>query len=285
MKLLITGGNGMLGRTLQQVLGKNHEIVVADLPNWDITKPDDFNDKLKDEAPAAVIHCAAMTAVDACETEVDKAYLLNAVGTANVAAACNKNNVKLIAISTDYVFDGDLDRPYHEYDKAGGARTVYGASKFAGEEAVRIHCPNHVICRISWLYGPGGPSFVHAMLKLADGTRDVLKVVDDQHGNPTSTFAVANALEHFLQRPAIVGTFHLTCEGEATWCDFAKEIFRLANVKQNVQPCTTADFPRPAPRPLNSRLEKRMLRLHNLPPMPDWHDALAQFMASEFPQR
>ena len=281
MRIVITGGKGMLGRTLQQVL-KEHEIVVADLPEWDITNVADFNEKLKNIHANVVIHCAAMTAVDKCETEVDLAFHLNAVGSMNVAAACQRNGVRLIAISTDYVFGGELDRPYHEFDIAGGAHTVYGKSKYAGEEMIRRHCPNHVICRISWLYGAGGPSFVHSMMKLADGTRPTLKVVDDQLGNPTSTFAVARHLKLFLTHPLLVGTYHLTCEGEATWADFAREIFRFAGKKQEIQPCTTDEFPRPAPRPKNSRLEKRMLRLCGLPSMPDWHDALSEFMKYEY---
>ncbi len=267
----------MLGRTICEELA-DFEIVPTDLPEADITDEDRIDAVLREHRPDAVIHCAAMTAVDKCEEAVDLAYRLNARGSANVAAACHRNGVRLVAISTDYVFGGELDRPYHEFDAAGGAHTVYGQTKFAGEEAIRTHCPDHVICRISWLYGPGGPSFVHSMLKLADGTRPVLKVVDDQHGNPTSTIAVARHLRLLLDHPELAGTFHLTCEGEATWCDFAREIFRLANVHQDIQPCTTAEFPRPAPRPANSRLEKRMLRLHGLPPMPDWHDALAEFM-------
>lgn len=281
MRVVVTGGKGMLGRTLQPVLA-GHELLVADLPEWDILDAAGFDAKLAAAHADAVIHCAAMTAVDKCETETDLAYKLNAVGSMNVAAACHRNGVRLIAISTDYVFGGELDRPYHEFDVAGGAHTVYGASKFAGEEMIRRHCPNHVICRISWLYGFGGPSFVHAMMNLADGTRPVLKVVADQHGNPTSALAVSRQLAMMLDRPELVGTFHMTCEGEATWAEFAQEIFRLAGKEQAVQPCTTAEFPRPAPRPLNSRLEKRMLRLCGLPPMPDWHDALAEFMKLEF---
>ena len=282
MKILITGGKGMLGRTLQKVLAED-EIVVADLPECDITDAAGFDRFLAAAAPDAVIHCAAMTAVDKCESEVDLAYRLNAVGSMNVAAACHRHGVRLIAISTDYVFGGELDRPYHEFDVAGGAHTVYGKTKFAGEELIRRHCPNHLICRISWLYGAGGPSFVHAMMALADGTRPELKVVADQVGNPTSTLAVARRLGDLLARPELVGTFHLTCEGEATWCDFAREIFRLAGKAQKVVPCTTEEFPRPAPRPRNSRLEKRMLRLCGLAPMPDWREALAEFMQSEFP--
>ncbi len=281
MKILITGGRGMLGRTLQKEFAE-HELVIADLPEADITDAAGFDRFLTQAAPDAVIHCAAMTAVDQCESETDLAYKLNALGSANVASACFRCNVRLIAISTDYVFGGELDRPYHEFDVAGGAHTVYGQSKFAGEEMVRRHCPNHVICRISWLYGAGGPSFVHAMMNLADGTRDTLKVVADQYGNPTSATAVARQLKNILNRPGTVGTFHLTCEGEATWFEFAEEIFRLAGKQQKVVPCTTAEFPRPAARPANSRLEKRMLRIAGFPAMPDWREALAEFMTEEF---
>lgn len=281
MKIMITGGRGMLGRTLQQEFA-DHEIIIADLPECDITDRRASTEFLTAHKPDVVIHCAAMTAVDRCESEEETAYRINAEGSGNVAAACRSINARLIAISTDYVFEGSLDRPYHELDRAGDARTVYGASKFAGEELIRKNAPGHVICRISWLYGAGGPSFVHTMMALADGSRPVLKVVADQHGNPTSAKAVARQLRKIIERPELTGTFHLTCEGEATWYDFAVEIFRLAGKDQAVQPCTTAEFPRPAPRPFNSRLEKRMLRLNGLPPMPDWHDALAEFMKSEF---
>lgn len=282
MKVLLTGGNGMLGRTLVRELGGEFEVIATDLPEADITDEVSLDVIFGQHAPDAVIHCAAMTAVDRCETERDLAFRLNARGTANVAALCNRRGIRLVAISTDYVFDGDSYRSYNEFDRATGGRTVYGQSKFAGEEAVRTLCPNHVIARISWLYGAGGPSFVHAMMSLADGSRPVLKVVADQLGNPTSAVAVARALREMLKRPNLCGTFHVTCEGEATWAEFAEEIFRLAGKEQKVQPCTTEEFPRPAPRPKNSRLDKMGLRLAGLPPMPDWKDALAEFMAAEF---
>lgn len=281
MKVLLTGGRGMLGRTICEELA-DFEIVPTDLPEADITDEDRIDAVLREHRPDAVIHCAAMTAVDKCEEAVDLAYRLNARGTANVASACDRQGIRLIAISTDYVFEGDGDRPYSEFDVATGGQTVYGKSKFAGEEQVRALCPDHVICRISWLYGKGGPSFVHAMLKLADGTRPVLKVVADQHGNPTSAYAVARELRSILRRPNLRGTFHVTCEGEATWSEFAEEIFRLTGKNQRIEPCTTEEFPRPAPRPRNSRLDKMGLRLANLPPMPHWKDALAEFMKREF---
>ncbi len=281
MKVLLTGGKGMLGRTLCAEL-TDFEVIPTDLPDADITNEAGFDALLKRIKPDAVIHCAAMTAVDKCETETELAYKLNAYGTANVASACHRNGIRLIAISTDYVFEGNSDRPYNEFDTPDGGNTVYGKSKFAGEEAVRRHCPDHVICRISWLYGAGGPSFVHAMIKLADGTRPELKVVADQIGNPTSALAVARQLRNILNRKELVGTFHLTCEGEATWADFAAEIFRQKGIAQKIVPCTTGEFPRPAPRPANSRLDKMMLRLAGLPPMPHWKEALSEFLAAEF---
>lgn len=281
MNVLLTGGKGMLGRTLCAELTEYH-MIPTDLPDADITDAAGFDALCRRLRPDVVIHCAAMTAVDKCESERDLAWKLNAVGAANVAAACHRNGIRLIALSTDYVFNGDADAPYTEFDTPNGGINVYGQSKWAGEQAVRTHCPNHVIARISWLYGSGGPSFVHTMLRLADGTRDTLKVVDDQLGNPTSTLAVARALRELLRRPELVGTFHLTCEGEATWYDFARAIFELAGREQKVLPCSSDEYRTPARRPANSRLEKTMLRLCGLPPMPDWKDALAEFMTAEF---
>ncbi len=283
MKILLTGGKGMLGRTLASSL-MDYNVVATDLPEGDIMNPTGFDAVLKSHAPDVVIHCAAMTAVDRCETEIDCAYRLNALGTANVAAACHRNGIRLIAISTDYVFDGFSDRPYHEFDHPTGGATIYGKSKFAGEEAIQRHCPNHVICRISWLYGAGGPSFVHTMLQLADGSRPVLKVVNDQIGNPTSTTAVAGGLREIIRHPELTGIFHLTCEGDASWYDFAREIFALRGIPQKVVPCKSSEYPRPAPRPMNSRLEKMMLRLTGLPPMPHWKEALRNFLSAEFPK-
>ena len=277
MRIMITGGRGMLARTLLQELA-GHELVPVDMQEADITDAASVAALFDRVRPEAVIHCAALTQVDDCEAKRELAFRVNADGAGNVAAACRQFGARMIAISTDYVFAGDLERPYRESDPAVGARTVYGQSKRAGEEQVFAQCPEALVCRISWLYGPGGPSFVHSMLKLADGTRPVLKVVDDQHGNPTSTLAVAHHLGLLLARPEVTGVVHLTCEGEATWYEFAVEIFRQYGIQQTVVPCTTAEFPRPAPRPTNSRLEKARLRELGMPPMPDWRAALAQFV-------
>lgn len=276
MKILLTGGKGMLGRTLISELTE-FEVIPTDLPEGDITNFQKFNCLLSKKNPDVIIHCAAMTAVDQCETDRETAELLNVKGSENVAKAAALHNMRIIAISTDYVFDGTRNRPYNEEDLPNGGSTVYGQTKFAGEEMIRKYSQNHIIARVSWLYGKGGPSFVHTMLRLADGTRPALKVVNDQHGNPTSTLAVANALRELLKRPGLKGTFHLTCEGEATWYEFACEIFKTAKIHQAVIPCTSEEYKTPAKRPGNSRLEKMMLRKYGLSPMPHWKDALKEF--------
>ena len=160
-------------------------------------------------------------------------------------------------------------------------RTVYGASKYAGEQAVRATLPDAVVLRIAWLYGAGGPSFVHTMAKLGAQVGPPLKVVDDQRGNPTSTDAVADVIAFLLAHPEITGVVHGTCEGECSWYDLTVELFRLLGLKRPVVPCTTAEFPRPAPRPANSALAKTVLHAQGYS-TPPWQTALADFVAREF---
>ena len=279
-RILITGAKGMLGRTLVRRWTDGNTIIATDRDELDITDAAACTAVIAQARPDVVVHCAAHTAVDRCEEEREAAYRLNAIGSANIAIACHRQRAHLVAISTDYVFSGDASRPYHEWDQPS-PRTVYGASKLAGETAVRAHCPDHTIARIAWLYGPGGPSFVHTMLRLGSQPGDPLRVVDDQIGNPTSTDAVATGLTAVIDR-GVVGTVHLTCSEETSWYGFTKEILRLRRLQRGVVPCTTLDYPRPAPRPSNSRLDKMALRLHGLPDMPSWQDALADFL-SVFP--
>jgi len=282
-RIFITGGGGMLARTLERRLPQ---------AGWEVHAPTELQLNILDlpalcaaiaqVKPAAVIHAAAITAVDPCETtKRELAFQVNGIGSANVAIAAHRVGARTVAISTDYVFSGDLDRPYHEFD-ATGPRTAYGASKLAGEIAVRAHCPEHLIARIAWLYGPGGPSFVHTMMKLGAQGGAPLQVVDDQIGNPTSTDVVADGLIRLLER-GVVGTVHLTCAGEATWFQFTQAIMRHAHLDRGVVPCTTAQFPRPAPRPANSRLDKLALRTHGLGEPMGWEDALVRFL-KENPQ-
>lgn len=269
----------MLGRTLQRELS-SHEIVVADLPEWDIVDGEGFTERLLSVRPDVVIHCAAMTRVDDCESNEALAYRLNEDGSRNVALACKVSGARLIAISTDYVFSGEPPREPWAWSEQDipRPRTVYGMSKFAGEQMIHMICPDAVVLRIAWLYGRGGPSFVHTMTKLGVRAGDPLKVVNDQFGNPTSTKAVADVIAFLLTKPDVSGIVHATCEDQCSWYDFACEIKRLTSgFTREIVPCTTAEFPRPAPRPRCSALKKSVLNVLGYR-TPKWQDALADFI-------
>lgn len=284
MKILITGGYGMLGRTLRRRLAEQgHEIAVADLPEWDVTDTDSFSAKLVALHPDVVIHCAAMTKVDDCEANRELAFKLNEEGSRNVALACKMCGARLFAVSTDYVFSGEPPKEPWAWSETDIPRpqTVYGASKFAGEQMVQMILPEAVILRIAWLYGAGGPSFIHTMAKLGAQEGAPLKVVNDQRGNPTSCDTVADAIAFLLTKPYVSGIVHATCEDQCTWYDLAVELFRLLGLKREVMPCTTAEFPRPAPRPKNSALKKSVLNLLGYR-TPNWRDALVRFAREEF---
>lgn len=274
----------MLGRTLCEAF-RDEEIVVADLPECDITDRSSIAAFFAEAEPDVVIHAAAMTDVDGCESNGALAYRINEEGTRNVAIVSAAMNARLIAISTDYVFSGEPEegREAWSEEDTPRPRTVYGASKFAGEEMIRSLYPEAVVLRIAWLYGALGPSFVHTMVKLLSAAGDPVKVVNDQFGNPTSAKAVADAIRFIISKPSVEGTVHATCEGTASWYDLAAELKKLMpSLKRGLIPCTTAEFPRPAPRPKNSALEKKVLRLLGYE-MPDWRSALADFVATEFP--
>ena len=282
MRILITGGKGMLGRTLQKELAE-HELIVADLPDWDITDDTGFVEKVGAARPDLIIHCAAMTKVDDCEAKRDLAFRLNEEGSRNVALAAKTCGARLFAISTDSVFSGEPPREPWAWSETDipRPRTVYGASKFAGEQMIQMILPEAVIIRIAWLYGSGGPSFVHTMAKLGAQEGAPLKVVNDQRGNPTSTKVVADVIKFLMTKPDVSGIVHGTCEEQCTWYDLTVELFRLLGLKREVVPCTTDEFPRPAPRPRNSALKKSVLNLlgYRTPP---WKAALAEFVKAEF---
>ena len=295
MKVLITGGKGMLGRTLQRELAE-HEIVVADLPEWDITDDEGFVAKVSEVKPDLIVHCAAMTKVDDCESNRELAFKLNETGSRNVALAAKVAGARLMAISTDYVFSGEPPREPWAWSETDipRPRTVYGASKFAGEQMIQMILPEAVIIRIAWLYGAGGPSFVHTMAKLGAQEGAPLKVVNDQRGNPTSTKTVADVIRFLMTKPDVSGIVHGTCEDQCTWYDFACELKRLLNLQsstadfqgrvnfqRDIVPCTTEEFPRPAPRPRNSALKKSVLNLLGYR-TPNWKVALADFVNAEF---
>lgn len=288
MKILITGGKGMLGRTLQRELGEKdgHEIIVADLPDWDITDGDAFTAKTLATKPELIIHCAAMTKVDDCEAKRELAFLLNEEGSRNVALAAKASGARLMAISTDYVFSGEPPREPWAWSETDlpRPRTVYGLSKYAGEQMISLLYPEAAILRIAWLYGAGGPSFIHTMAKLGAQQGAPLKVVNDQRGNPTSTAAVADVIRFLITKPDVSGIIHATCEDQCTWYDLTCELKKLLGERfaREIVPCTTEEFPRPAPRPRNSALKKSVLNLLGYR-TPTWQAALETFVKEEFP--
>ena len=275
MKLLITGAAGQLGQALVREAGKQGwEVVPTDVGQMDITDPRAVQQHLARHRPEVVVNAAAATRVDDLEAEPDLALKVNGLGPRNLAVACRQLGVKLIHLSTDYVFDGTKDGPYQEWD-ATNPLSVYGRSKLLGEELVRQQCPDHFIVRTAWLYGLPGPNFVTAIL--AKGRMgQALKVVNDQRGSPTSALALAPQLLALAETEAF-GTYHATCRGEATWYEFARHILAQAGIAVPVVACATAEYPLPARRPANSVLENRMLGLSGLNLMPSWQEAWQEF--------
>lgn len=268
--LLVTGARGQLGSDLLRIRPDAVGLGHAEL---DLTDAGAVDKALADIAPSVVLNAAAYTAVDAAETDEAGAHAGNAVGPANLAAACAQIGARLIHLSTDYVFPGDASEPY-EVDSPTGPRSVYGATKLAGERAVLAACPDAYVVRTAWVYGATGGNFVKTMAKL-EAARDTLSVVDDQRGSPTWSADLARGLVALASSEAAPGIYHCTGGGETTWCGFARAIFEeLGADPARVQPTTTDAFPRPAPRPAYSVMSDRAWRAAGLPPMPDWRDAL-----------
>ncbi len=277
MRILITGAGGLLGRTLVRRWQDRHALLPLGRAELDVCDAAACHAAVTGLRPDAVVHCAAATAVDRCETQREEAFRINARGSAAIAAACHRAAVRLVAISTDYVFSGALGRPCDEWDRPDPV-SVYGISKLAGEQAVREHCPDHCIVRTAWLYGSGGQGFVQAMLRLGAADGPPLRVVDDQRGDPTSATALADGLERVLMA-GIVGTVHLSCAGGGTTrYDLAREILALRGLVRSIEACSSGACPRPAPRPADSRLDNMVMRLHAMPALPHWREALADFL-------
>jgi dTDP-4-dehydrorhamnose reductase len=282
MRLLVTGAAGMLGADVLRAGERmGYELVAVDLPVLDITNADAVSEAFERIAPDAALNCAAWTDVDGAETHSGQAHAVNADGAGNLARAAAAVGVPLVHVSTDYVFDGEAcvgesgaPRPYVESD-ATGPRTVYGQSKLAGELQVLAASPRHTVARSAWLFGVGGANFAATMLKLSS-ERDAVQVVTDQVGCPTWTGHLAPALLGLIERE-VAGLVHLAGTGYVSWNGFTKEIFRQAEVSCRVEEATTADMPRPAPRPAWSALESER---DDLLPLPPWQDGLAGYLAA-----
>lgn len=279
MKVLITGSNGQLGLELSKQLNviSGYDVIKTDRENLNILDFKSVNDAITRENPDIVINCAAHTAVDLCENDIENAYKINALGPRNLAIACEKIGSKFVQVSTDYVFDGSGKRPYREDDMTC-PNSIYGTSKLMGEKFTKEFCSKYFIVRTAWLYGDGN-NFVKTMLKLSE-TNNELNVVDDQVGSPTSTVDLAKAIIE-LMNTEYYGTYHGTCEGQCSWYDFAKKIFKLKNIDIKVNPVTSEEFKRPAPRPAYSVLDNFMFKLVGLNSFRDWEESLAEYLKGE----
>ncbi len=274
-KILITGCSGQLGRALnREYEGEQVQIVNTDVPQLDITDLDAVLRLARELQPDVIMNCGALTAVDLCESEYEKAFCINAIGPRNLAVASRETGAKLFQISTDYVFSGDTDTPYTETDRPD-PQNVYGSTKLAGEQFVKDFAGRYFIIRTAWLYGEG-KNFVGTMLRLAE-TNDTVRVVGDQVGSPTSAVQLAKMI-HRLEPTENYGVFHGTCEGQCSWAEFAAEIFRQAGRLTKVETITTQEFGAAAKRPAYSVLDNQMLRLTTDMQMQQWQDALRVYL-------
>jgi len=283
MKLLIIGSGGQLGHDfVNQAAAAGHSVIPVDYPQIDICNKLSVDTCIDNAKPDIIVNCAAFTAVDNCESEQEKAFELNAGACGILASAAKKISAMLIHFSTDYVFDGCGSAPYTE-DSRTNPQSVYGKSKLSGEEAIVNTHNDAMIFRIAWLYGAHGNNFVKTIRRIAAANAQEgkpLKVVNDQFGTPTWTVDVCKQALAMLDRRER-GIFHCTSEGFCSWFDFAKEIVVSAGINVDIQPCTTEEFPRPAPRPHYSVLENARLKSIGANIMPEWKDGFRGFLSTE----
>lgn len=276
MNVLIAGAKGMLGTDVTRRLSSRFNVTACDLRELDITDNFAVPEYVRRLRPDIIINCAAYTNVDGCETESDVAYKVNAMAPRTLAAAAESVGAKLVHISTDYVFDGETGVPYSENDPTNPLN-VYGKSKLMGELLVKDLTHRFFIVRTQWLYGESGGNFVKTMLKLGE-ERDRIRVVNDQFGSPTYTRDLAAAIEQLMVTENY-GVYHLTNGGTVSWYAFAETVFELAGVPTCLEPCTTADFPRPARRPKFSKLDNHSWRLNGYAPLREYREALGDYLA------
>lgn len=276
MRVFVTGVKGQLGYDVMNELEKQGlEGIGVDIDEMDITDADQVNKVIKEAAPDAVIHCAAYTAVDAAEDNEEICRKVNAQGTENIAKVCEELDIKMMYISTDYVFNGQGERPWEPDDKREPLN-VYGQTKYEGELAVENNVEKFFIVRIAWVFGVNGKNFIKTMLNLAK-SHDELNVVNDQIGSPTYTYDLSRLLVDMIETDNY-GFYHATNEGLCTWYEFAREIFRQAGVKVKVNPVDSSQFPAKAKRPHNSRMSKEKLTANGFQRLPAWQDALSRYL-------
>ena len=284
MKILVTGANGQLGKEISRVLacGKselgdipacflNAQVTSVDIDELDITDEQAVARFVDGAGYSLILNCAAYTNVEACESNRDTAFCVNALGARNLAMAAQQIGAKLVHVSTDYVFAGDGNTPYGEWDVCAPV-SAYGKSKLLGEQYVRDFCSRYFIVRTSWLYGYEGRNFVKTILRVAK-EKGAATVVNDQRGNPTNA---ADLAHHILKLAATqeYGVYHCTGSGECSWYDFACKIVEYAGVNATVSPCTTEEYPTVVKRPAYSSLDHMMLCCTVGDEMRPWQDAL-----------
>ena len=279
MRVLVTGAGGMLARSVIAALEKSgHDALGLKRRDADVTQAGALDHAIGRFQPDWIFHLAAWTQVDECERDPDRAFLVNALGSRQMALAAAASDAALLAISTDYVFSGEASRPYREYDPVD-PRSVYGASKWAGEQAVRELQPRHVIVRTAWLYGRGGTNFIDTILRKARAGES-LRVVDDQRGSPTSTADLALGLIRLAERGAF-GTFHCTNSGDCTWYDLAAHVLNRAGLEVGLERTDSGTLARPAPRPRYSVLNLQAFEQVSGLKMTSWSDAVDRYLARD----
>ena len=275
MKVLVTGVNGQLGHDIvEECQKRNIEAIGVDVKEMDITNVNQVNEVITETKPDAIIHCAAWTAVDKAEDEVEQCRKVNRDGTKHIVDVCEKLDLPLMYFSTDYVFDGQGEEPWNEYDERHPLN-VYGQTKYEGELEVE-RLKKHFIIRISWVFGINGHNFIKTMLRLGK-ERGEVSVVNDQIGSPTYTYDLARLCVDMIQTKEY-GTYHATNEGICSWYEFACEIFKQAKMDVIVHPVDSTQFPTRAIRPKNSRMNKTELDKHGFTRLPSWQDALERYL-------
>jgi dTDP-4-dehydrorhamnose reductase len=282
MNILVIGSNGQLGTDLVRVFrDAGHAVSGTDVPEIDITSLALTASVVRACNPQVIVNTAAFTAVDEAESKPDAAYRINRDGAGVVATVARETGATLVHISTDYVFCGDKAGPYVETDMPAPC-SVYGKSKLEGEQRVAAECARHFIWRIAWLYGAHGQNFVKNIVRIARRNSAVgkpLSVVDDQYGCPTHTVDVGRQLLAVIDRKEY-GVYHGVSNGSCTWYEFAAYVIRKYGIRCEVRPCTTAEFPRPAPRPANSVLANARLKALGCDVMPEWQAAFDAFFST-----